>query len=155
MEPWQYILAAVILLLLVKKIRSALKRRRARLERDFSRKLETVLQPRETIRFVLPGRSGKWVLTSRRLLLDTKEGFTAIPIATIKKVQGHTEEGKKTTSAAKMAGLTITAEKEYTIANSGEEFPLLAKELIGKVKKQNEKKKAKGARKCPKSKKQP
>lgn len=153
MTLWQYIPAAVLMLLLMGKIRSARKKRRARLERDFSRKLETVLQPRETLKAVLTGRNQRWVLTSRRLLLDTKEGFTAVPFTAIKKAQGYTREGEKTASAAKMDRLTITAEKEYTVYNTGEEFTLLAKTVLNRVKKQKEKKKAGGKKQCPKEKK--
>lgn len=153
MTLWQYIPAAVLMLLLMRKIRSARKKRRARLERDFSRKLETVLQPRETLKAVLTGRNQRWVLTSRRLLLDTKEGFTAVPFTAIKKAQGYTREGEKTASAAKMDRLTITAEKEYTVYNTGEEFTLLAKTVLNRVKKQKEKKKAGGKKQCPKEKK--
>lgn len=153
MTLWQYIPAAVLILLLMRKIRSARKKRRARLERDFSRKLETVLQPRETLKAVLTGRNQRWVLTSRRLLLDTKEGFTAVPFTAIKKAQGYTREGEKTASAAKMDRLTITAEKEYTVYNTGEEFTLLAKTVLNRVKKQKEKKKAGGKKQCPKEKK--
>lgn len=153
MTLWQYIPAAVLILLLTRKIRSARKKRRARLERDFSRKLETVLQPRETLKAVLTGRNQRWVLTSRRLLLDTKEGFTAVPFTNIKKAQGYTREGEKTASAAKMDRLTITAEKEYTVYNTGEEFTLLAKTVLNRVKKQKEKKKAGGKKQCPKEKK--
>lgn len=153
MTLWQYIPAAVLMLLLMRKIRSARKKRRARLERDFSRKLETVLQPRETLKAVLTGRNQRWVLTSRRLLLDTKEGFTAVPFTAIKKAQGYTREGEKTASAAKMDRLTITAEKEYTVYNTGEEFTLLAKTVLNRVKKQKEKKKTGGKKQCPKEKK--
>ena len=153
MTLWQYIPAAVLMLLLMRKIRSARKKRHARLERDFSRKLETVLQPRETLKAVLTGRNQRWVLTSRRLLLDTKEGFTAVPFTAIKKAQGYTREGEKTASAAKMDRLTITAEKEHTVYNTGEEFTLLAKTVLNRVKKQKEKKKAGGKKQCPKEKK--
>ena len=153
MTLWQYIPAAVLMLLLMRKIRSARKKRRARLERDFSRKLETVLQPRETLKAVLTGRNQRWVLTSRRLLLDTKEGFTAVPFTAIKKAQGYTREGEKTASAAKMDRLTITAEKEYTVYNTGEEFTLLAKTVLNRVKKQKEKKKTGGKKQCPQEKK--
>ena len=67
--------------------------------------------------------------------------------------QGYTREGEKTASAAKMDRLTITAEKEYTVYNTGEEFTLLAKTVLNRVKKQKEKKKAGGKKQCPKEKK--
>ena len=153
MIPWQCIPAAILVLLLTGKIRAARKKRRAHLERDFSRKLETVLQPRENVKLVYTTKQGKWVLTSRRLLLDTKEGFIAIPFSTVKKVTGTTKEGKKTTSAQQMATLVLTTDREFSIENCGEEFIPLAKTILAKVKKEKEKKKAKKEAACKKEKK--
>ena len=142
MEYWQYLsgLAAVIVLLLA--IRSAVVKKRKRKERDFTRKLETVLQPRETIKVICPNHGSRWILTSRRLLLDTKDGFLAYPFGKIKKMQGFDSTGKATTSVAKMKRLTIKVAKtdeEYTLDNSCEEFSQLA----GQLKRQTAKKKKK------------
>ena len=153
MIPWQYLPAAVILLLLAGKIRSAVKRRRAHLERDFSRKLETALQPRENVKLVYTTKKEKWVLTSRRLLLDTKEGFTSVPFRTLKKAVGTTKEGKKTTSARQMHALVLTGEREFIIENCGGDFEVLAKTVVSKTKKENEKKKTKKGTSCKKEKK--
>ena len=142
MEYWQYLsgFAAVIVLLLA--IRSAVVKKRKRKERDFTRKLETVLQPRETIKVICPNHGSRWILTSRRLLLDTKDGFLAYPFGKIKKMQGFDSTGKATTSVAKMKRLTIKVAKtdeEYTLDNSCEEFSQLA----GQLKRQTAKKKKK------------
>ena len=142
MEYWQYLsgFAAVIVLLLA--IRSAVVKKRKRKERDFTRKLETVLQPRETIKVVCPNHGSRWILTSRRLLLDTKDGFLAYPFGKIKKLQGFDSTGKATASVAKMKRLTVTVAKtdeEYTLDNSCEEFSQLA----GQLKRQTAKKKKK------------
>ncbi len=142
MEYWQYLsgFAAVIVILLA--IRSAVVKKRKRKERDFTRKLETVLQPRETIKVICPNHGSRWILTSRRLLLDTKEGFLAYPFGKIKKLQGFDSTGKATTSVAKMKRLTIKVAKtdeEYTLDNSCEEFSQLA----GQLKRQTAKKKKK------------
>ncbi len=142
MEYWQYLsgFAAVIVLLLA--IRSAVVKKRKRKERDFTRKLETVLQPRETIKVICPNHGNRWILTSRRLLLDTKDGFLAYPFGKIKKLQGFDSTGKATTSVAKMKRLTIKVAKtdeEYTLDNSCEEFSQLA----GQLKRQTAKKKKK------------
>lgn len=140
MEYWQYLseFAAVILLALL--IRSAVVKKRKRKERDFTRKLETVLQPRENIKVICPNHGSRWILTSRRLLLDTKDGFLAFPFGKIKKLQGFDSTGKATTSVAKMKRLTIKVGKtdeEYTLDNSCEEFSQLA----GQLKRQTAKKK--------------
>lgn len=140
MEYWQYLsgFAAVILLALL--IRSAVVKKRKRKERDFTRKLETVLQPRENIKVICPNHGSRWILTSRRLLLDTKDGFLAFPFGKIKKLQGFDSTGKATTSVTKMKRLTIKVAKtdeEYTLDNSCEEFSQLA----GQLKRQTAKKK--------------
>ena len=140
MEYWQYLsgFAAVIVILLA--IRSAVVKKRKRKERDFTRKLETVLQPRETIKVICPNHGSRWILTSRRLLLDTKDGFLAYPFGKIKKLQGFDSTGKATTSVAKMKRLTVKVAKtdeEYTLDNSCEEFSQLA----GQLKRQTAKKK--------------
>ena len=71
MEQHQLIVGAVaavvFLLWALSKVRKAKDRRR----RDFARKLETVLQPKETVTVICPQRSGRWILTNKRLLLDT------------------------------------------------------------------------------------
>ena len=125
----QYVLAAVLLLILTVWIVSADRKRRARKQRDFTRKLETVLQPKEEIKVVCPSRGGNWIVTSKRLLMETGEGFVAYPFSKIKSVSGVTAEGKKTTSPAKMASVTVKAGQEYTLQNHSEEFVDLVKEL--------------------------
>lgn len=112
-------------------------------ERDFARSLELVLLPRETVKVIVPQKKGRVVLTSKRVLFETKTGFTAVNIKDIKRAQGLSAEGKKTTSVPKMVSLTLKTVEEYTIVNTGKEFADFAKQLTAKVKKQNEKKKKK------------
>ena len=133
MEDWQYLLALLLPVAGVLAVRSAVIKKRKRKERDFPRRLETVLQSKETLKVVCPQRKGNCILTSRRVLFETGEGFTAVPISTIKRLQGVTKEGKTTVSPAKMAKLTIKADKEYTIYNTSESFEELAKQLKTKV----------------------
>ena len=153
MESWQYlpVIASAVILLLV--IRSAVIKRRKRLERDFTRKLETLLLPKETVKVVCPNPEGRWVLTSRRLLIETKEGFMAILFSKIKQLKGVDAAGKTTVSPAKMARLTVKAEQEYTLRNTSKEFTDLAKQLKAKAPKKTAVKKMKGESKCPDSKK--
>lgn len=144
MTPLQELLTAAVLLLLpVLAIRSALRKHRERKLRDAARKLELVLQPRETIKAICPQKRGRCILTSKRLLFETAQGFQAVTIKDIKKVQGNNEKGTRTTSIPKMVSLTIKAEKEYTIKNNCEEFPEFARQLI---KKTTKKKKAGSAK---------
>ena len=141
MQPWQEILAAASLLLLILAVRSSLKKRRDYKYRDATRKLELVLQPRENIKVICPQKKGRVILTSKRVLFETKGGFNAVPIKTIKKVQGNNEKGNRTTVPAKMVSLTIKAEQEYEIRNNCEEFAAFAKQLIKKTTKKPRKKK--------------
>ncbi len=142
MNHWQYLpflmLAVPVLLLM---IRSAARKHRERRQRDFTRTLETVLQPKETVKLVCPQKKGNCTLTSRRLLFETREGFTAVPLNTIKRIQGRTKDGKSTTVAEKMVSLTVKAEKEHTIY-PGENFPELYKALKKKTEKKKPNKKA-------------
>lgn len=153
MDYWQYLLVIAAAMSLLLMIRSAVIKRRKRLERDFTRKLETLLLPRETVKVVCPNPDGRWVLTSRRLLLETKEGFMAIPFARIRHLKGVDAAGKATTSPAKMARLTVKAEQEYTLRNTSKEFTDLAKQLKAKTAKHTGAKKAKRGTQCPDSKK--
>ena len=154
MNNWQYLLVIAAGVVLLLAIRSAVIKRRNRLERDFTRKLETLLQPRETVKVVCSNHEGRWVLTSRRLLLETKEGFMAIPFSKIKQLKGVDAAGKATVSPAKMARLTVKTDQEYTLRNTSREFADLAKQLKAKAPKKTPAKKTGGDGKCPDSKKQ-
>ena len=134
MTPEQEILvAAAVVLTIVALVRSSLGRNREYQKRDSARKLELVLQPRESIKVICPQKKGSVILTSKRVLFDTKEGFNAVPIKTIQKVQGNNEKGNRTTVPARMVSLTIKAEKEYEIRNTCPEFEEFARQLIQKT----------------------
>lgn len=129
----QYLLVIAALALLAIFLYSAERKRRTRKQRDFTRRLETVLQPKEEIKVVCPDRGGSWILTSKRLIMENGEGFVAYPLSKIKSVSGVTSDGKKTTSPARMASLTVRAGKEHTLHNHSEEFVELVKELKKKT----------------------
>ena len=122
-----------LLLLMLLAVRSSLRRRREGKFRDAARKLELVLQPRETIKVICPQKKGRVILTSKRILFDTKEGFNALPVKDIKRVQGNNEKGNRTTSVPKMVSLTIKAEQDYEIKGGCPEFEEFAKQLIKKT----------------------
>ena len=134
MIPTQEILLiAAALLALIAVIQSSVRKRRDYKTRDAIRKLELVLQPRETVKVICPQKKGRVILTSKRVLFDTKDGFNAVSIKNIQKVQGSNEKGNRTTSVPKMVRLTIKAEQEYEIRNSCPEFEEFAKQLIKKT----------------------
>ena len=132
--PMQEILViAAVLVALAAIIRSSIRKHREYQFRDATRKLELVLQPRETIKVICPQKKGRVVLTSKRILFDTKDGFNAVAIKTIKKVQGSNEKGNRTTVPAKMVSLTIKADQDYELKNSCPEFEEFARQLIKKT----------------------
>ena len=138
----EYLLALLPAAALLTALLNSLRKRRLGKQRDFARRLETVLQPRETVKVIVPQKKGRCVLTSKRVLFETKSGFTAVYIKEIKRTSGLSEEGKKTTSVPKMVSFTFKAAEEYTLINTGEEFADFAKQLTAKVKKQNAKRRA-------------
>ena len=142
MPSWQELLTAALAVMLVLAIRSSVRRNRDRKMREKLRKLELVLQPRETIKVICPQKKGRTILTSKRILFETSQGFTAVPIKTIKKVQGNNEKGNRTTSIPKMVSITVKAEQEYEIKNDCPEFEEFAKQLIKKTTKKKKKSKS-------------
>ena len=150
MKPWQDLLVIALLIMFALAIRSAVIKNRKRKERDFTRKLETVLQPKETVKLVCPNRGSSCILTSRRLLFDTKEGFQAVPLTKIKKVQGVNKAGNRTAAVPKMVSLTVKAEQDYNLYNTSNQFPELAKQLIKKAAQNNKKKEKKTEKNAPK-----
>ena len=128
-------LAAAVLLSLLLAIRSSLRARRERKERDFTRTLETALLPKETIKVICPQKKGRWILTSKRLLLEEKGGFHAIALGKIKSIQGKNAAGNRTTSPANMVSLTVKADQDFIIQNLNDQFPELVKQLQSGLKK--------------------
>lgn len=139
LENWQYgALAAAALVLSLMLVHAVRKARRLR-DRDFTRRLETVLKPRETVKTVCPEKGGRWVLTSERLLLEQGDTFFAIPFGRVRKVTGVDETGKATVAAAKMAVLTVHAEEAHVLHRSGEDFTDLVKGLKAGVSRERRK----------------
>ena len=139
MTPSQLGILAAAALVLLLAVRSSLRARRERKQRDFTRTLETVLLPKETVKVICPQEKGRWILTNKRLLLEEKGGFHAIPLDKIKSIQGKNAAGNRTTSAANMVSLTVKADKDFLIQNSNGQFPELAKLLQSELKKRKEK----------------
>ena len=139
MTPSQLGILAAAALVLLLAVRSSLRARRERKQRDFTRTLETVLLPKETVKVICPQEKGRWILTNKRLLLEEKGVFHAIPLDKIKSIQGKNAAGNRTTSAANMVSLTVKADKDFLIQNSNDQFPELAKLLQSELKKRKEK----------------
>ena len=139
MTPSQLGILAAAALVLLLAVRSSLRARRERKQRDFTRTLETVLLPKETVKVICPQKKGRWILTNKRLLLEEKGGFHTIPLDKIKSIQGKNAAGNRTASAASMVSLTVKADKDFLIQNSNDQFPELAKLLQSELKQRKEK----------------
>lgn len=133
MNQWQYLLLASGALLLFLVMRSVTKERRDRKQRDFTRSLEMLLQPKETIKVICPQRGFQCILTSKRIIFEKKGEYTAFPIKAVKKVQGINERGNRTTIPAKMTTFTIQIDRDYTLKNTGEAFQEFARQLLKKT----------------------
>ena len=142
MEPWQYILAVAAPSILLLMILSGLRKRKRRKQRDFTRKLETALQPEEEIQAVYTLRGVCWVATDRRLLRNTKMGFGAIPYEKIRQLKGVNEEGGATVSAKRMVSFTVKADQDYSFSGKSEAFTAFAAAVSAGVKKAKAKSKA-------------
>ncbi len=145
-HQWQYwLLAILLLLLLFLWVTVKINRLRLRKKRDFTRRLETLLLPKEELRALCPGPHGQWVLTNQRLIMEAGEGFTAFPFSKIKKVSGVDETGKATVAAAKMAVLTVkTADQEFYLPRRKKgDFTQLVKGLKAGVSREKSKQKKK------------
>ena len=139
MTPSQLGTLAAAALVLLLAIRSNPRKRRERRARDFTRTLETALLPKETVKVICQQKKGRWILTNKRLLLEEKGGFHAIPLDKIKSIQGKNAAGNRTTSPANMVSLTVKADKDFTIQNTDDQFPELAKLLQAQQKKRKKK----------------
>ena len=131
MTPSQLGILAAAALVLLLAIRSSARKRRERRQRDFTRTLETALLPKETVKVICQQEKGRWILTNKRLLLEEKGGFHAIPLEKIKSIQGKNAAGNRTTSPANMVGLTVKADMDYSIQNTNDHFVALAGQLQG------------------------
>ena len=139
MTPSQLGTLAAAALVLLLAIRSNPRKRRERRARDFARTLETALLPKETVKVICQQKKGRWILTNKRLLLEEKGGFHAIPLDKIKSIQSKNAAGNRTASAASMVSLTVKADKDFLIQNSNDQFPELAKLLQAQQKKRKKK----------------
>ncbi len=131
MQQWQYfLLAGLFLAGLAAITASSLAAAKKRRQRDFTRRLETLLQLKETIQVICPGPKGRWILTNKRLILENGQRFDAFPFEKISKITGEDETGKATVSAAKTHLLTVkTGDKTMTLWRRNDDFTDLVKEL--------------------------
>lgn len=142
MINWQHLaVAASALSILTAMVILGIRKGKNRKYRDFTRKLETLLQPKEVVQVICPQRGSRWILTNSRLIFERKEEFQAFPLKNIKSVQGTNAAGNRTTAVKNMVSMTVKMETDRVLRNTCPEFSQLASALQEKIKKQNQKKK--------------
>lgn len=141
MTPTELGILAMALPMAALVIHIYLQKRGTRRLRDFRRTLDTVLLPRESVQAVCPQRGGRWILTNKRLLLEKKGGFQAVPLEKIKSAQGVTADGNRTSVPGRMAKSIVKADKEYILKAGRPEFEAFVQALCALLKKQRAKKK--------------
>ena len=129
----QLMCIAIGLALLAAIVISAVNKHKFRKHRDFTRSLETLLQPKETVKVICQQKDFRCILTNTRIIFEKKGDFTAFPIKSVTKVQGLNEKGNRTTVPANMKSLAIKIDKEYVLQNTGDEFLDFVKQLTKKT----------------------
>ena len=141
MTPTELGILAMAVPVLALAIHICLQKWGTRRLRDFRRTLDTVLLPRETVQAICPQRGGRWILTNKRLLLEQKGGFHAVPLEKIKSAQGITADGNRTSVPGRMTKFIVKADKEYILKAGRPEFEAFVQALRALLKKQRAKKK--------------
>ena len=129
----QLMYIAIGLALLAAIVISAVNKYQFRKHRDFTRSLETLLQPKETVKVICQQKDFRCILTNTRIIFEKKGDFTAFPIKSVTKVQGLNEKGNRTTVPANMKSLVIKIDREYMLQNTGDEFLDFVKQLVKKA----------------------
>lgn len=134
MTNWQLLLYLTIAIALAAAfVICAINTHKNRKHRDFTRSLETLLQPNETIKVICPQKGFRCILTNKRIIFEKKGDFTAFPIKNIQKIQGVNEKGNRTTVPAKMRSVTIVIDREFMLHNNCPAFSNLVTEILKKT----------------------
>jgi hypothetical protein len=136
------LLTAILILILFATIRNAVRKNRERKQRDFSRKLTTLLKEKETVKSVCPQKDGRWILTNTRLIIEKKGNFQAFSLKDIKSIQGTNAAGNRTTAVRNMVKLTVKMDEDCVLVNKSEAFAEFASLLQNEMKKRKAKEKA-------------
>lgn len=123
------ILAAVFAVLI-----PVLKKRRGSSEKyqqimaDFKEQVSAMLEEGETVEAVC-GYKPCAAVTTRRLLVSSKNGIDVVPFGEIKKLQGMDGGGNKTAHPDRMIVFEIKAAKKYVLGNHSEGFSKVVNRL--------------------------
>ena len=88
---------------------------------DFNQQVNGMLEADETVEAVCGYRPCAAV-TSKRLLVSTKNGIDSVAFDQIRKIKGMDGAGNKTTNPDRMLVYEIKADKKYVLGNHSEGF---------------------------------
>lgn len=120
----QWIIPGILVLVIwtLWKLLSGIQRARRRRQRDFERTLGTLMQPGEKVICQCPGRKGRWILTNKRLVMESGSNYRALPLRTIRQVQCVGADGKKGASPKNTVHLSVKAKESYELEKRDESF---------------------------------
>lgn len=106
-----------------------IRRDKRRRQRDFERTLGTLMQPGEKVVCQCPGRKGRWILTNKRLVMESGSNYKALPLREIRQVQCVGADGKKGASPKNTVHLSVKAKESYELEKKDESFSEFVKAL--------------------------
>lgn len=124
------LLVFILAMGLVSVLAMVLKNKRAGSEKyqqilvDFRQSAEALLDADEQIE-ALCGYKPCAAVTSKRLLVSTKNGIDSVAFSSIKKLNGMNASGYNTKNPDNMLVFQIKADQKYTLGNQSEEFDRL------------------------------
>ena len=127
MKPIYLLLFMAILGAVMALVSDLLKKKRGSSEKyqkiivDFCNDVNNLLEPDEQLEAYC-GYVPCAAVTNKRLLIGDKKGITTVAFSQIRKVQGVSFSGKKTTDPNQMLAFEIKADKKYTLGNDSDGF---------------------------------
>lgn len=150
MKQWMIPGAVVLGMWMLWKLFFWIRRAKGRRRRDFERTLGTLMQPGEKVICQCPGRKGRWILTNKRLVMESGNNYKALPLRKIRQVQCVGADGKKGASPKNTVHLSVKAKESYELERKDESFSEFVKNLKARTAKR---KKGKTTSRKPSSKK--
>lgn len=142
MKQWLVPAGLVVALWLLWKIFLWAWRAKRRRQRDFERTLGTLMQPGEQIVCQCSGKSGRWIVTNKRLVMESGNNYRALPFRKIREVCWVGADGEKASSLKNTVQLTVRAKEEYVLEGKDRSLPELAKALKARTPNRKKGKKA-------------
>ena len=121
------IVAAPVLGAVLKKMRAGSEKYQQIME-DFKQAVEAMLDENEQVEAIC-GYKPCAAVTTKRLLVSTRQGIDVIRFSEIKKLNGLNASGNKTRNPSSMLVFEIKADKKYVLGNHSEGFDEVVQQL--------------------------